>query len=241
MKKILGVFLVFALTVLPSGPQGVFAGVMDDLKNEAEALMCENKQLESERVQLDAVRQTLNSDLGFLKMRDTELKQKFANMAPEKSKLESERASIESAVHYYNSYCRGEFTGEEYRRRKAWCDSNLRPINSRKKNWEQAREDFNQRGKVVDEERQKLSNDTLAWSKKVKALDGQYQDLEQKRRNWQLRVQNLNSQSMIHLKDIEPASKECASIPGIGDWSPSINGPSERAHRCLQKIWDGAN
>jgi chromosome segregation ATPase len=241
MKNMIGAFLVFAFVVLPFNPQTVFAGVMDDLKNEAGALMSENKQLDTERAQLDAIKQTLTTDLNLLKMRDAEIKQKYANMTQEKIQIESERTSIESSISHYNSYCHGEFTGEEYRRRKAWCDANLHPINSRHKNWKQVRENYNKRGNAINEERQKMSNDTLAWSKKVKALDGQYQDLEQKRQNWHIRFQNLQSQSLIRLKQVDPASKECASIPGVGEWSTNISGPSERAHRCLQRIWDGAN
>jgi hypothetical protein len=42
------------------------------------------------------------------------------------------------------------------------------------------------------------------------------------------------------LIQISGASQECANIPGIENLEKQLDGAAERAHRCLQKIWDGS-
>lgn len=36
------------------------------------------------------------------------------------------------------------------------------------------------------------------------------------------------------------ASEDCANIPGVEVLEKRLDGAAERAHRCLQKIWDGS-
>lgn len=79
--------------------------------------------------------------------------------------------------------------------------------------------------KGLNEGRDKLKKEVLAWAQSVKDLDGRQETLEKKRKALEKRELSI----LEDLKNRTALSKDCAAAGNL-----------ETAHRCLQKVWDGA-
>lgn len=111
----------------------------------------------------------------------------------------------------------------------AWRDR----VNDRRDTLKMKRDGLNER--YAD-----LNNHVMDWAKRKKESNYQLNALEAKK---QLLNQRLAA-ALQKLEGLNALSQECKDIArGItsGDaTNPSLNTPTERAHRCLQNIWDGA-
>jgi predicted nucleic acid-binding Zn-ribbon protein len=210
--------------------------LLADLRDTISSLLREEASLRNEAGQISQESATLTTLGENLKQRDADLKRERANIENERTNLRLESAAIDSAISQYNSYCQGTFYAEEYRRRKAWCDANFGPLNARKKANERRRDDFNARINNYNEDIGRLSKDTLDWAARTKRLNARYQDYLSNLRSWHQRMLAVVQAAQARAD----ASVECANIPGIGEFERRLDGASERAHRCLQRIWDGA-
>lgn len=210
--------------------------LLADLKHTIDSLMQEHSRLRNEAGQISQESIALTSLGENLKKKDAELKRERANIENERIALRSESSAIDSAINQYNSYCQGTFYAEEYRRRKAWCDANFGPLNARKKAYERQRDAFNGRINNYNNGVDRLSKETLDWTARTKRLNAKSQDYLSNLRSWHQRMLAVVQAAQVRAD----ASVDCANIPGIGEFERQLGGASERAHRCLQAIWDGA-
>lgn len=213
----------------------------EEVRTTSAALAREGERLSQEKASLDAEYDGLEALAVALEQKSESLKSKSAALKREKGALVMQKGQIEQKISNYNSYCRGEFLGDEYRRRKQWCDANFHPLNSLRKQWARNQKVHNEKVTNLKQDYTRLSKDTLAWAGKVKDTVGRVGDWQARQRDWLNRVRNFSSSPALNdLKRKSGAAADCSGIPGIGEFTPDLDGPSERAHRCLQKIWDGA-
>ncbi|KKU17816.1 MAG: hypothetical protein UX27_C0025G0003 [Candidatus Azambacteria bacterium GW2011_GWA2_45_90] len=88
-----------------------------------------------------------------------------------------------------------------------------------------------------------LSNATLDWAKRTKENNAALNDIYAQQQALTERINRLlSSPSFRDLIKRNGLSQECTTIeimPGDAS-SPNLNTGMERAHRCLQRVWDGA-
>lgn len=98
-----------------------------------------------------------------------------------------------------------------------------------------------ERGKVIKERRKGLNNAVNEWAQKKKENNARLNELHAK---YAFQIKMLRGLTVTPagrmLIQKSEASQECADIPGIENLEKQLDGAAERAHRCLQKIWDGA-
>jgi hypothetical protein len=100
---------------------------------------------------------------------------------------------------------------------------------------------LDERKKIIDERTEGLNPAVDEWARKVKENNARLNELQAKY-GFQIKMirglTTLPAGRMLIQKS--GASEECANIPGIENLEKQLGGAAERAHRCLQKIWDGA-
>jgi uncharacterized protein (DUF3084 family) len=98
-----------------------------------------------------------------------------------------------------------------------------------------------ERGKVIKERREGLNPAVNEWARKVKENNARLNELYAK---YQFKIMMIRGLTVKpagrQLIQNSGASQECANIPGIDKLEKRLDGAAEQAHRCLQKIWDGA-
>ncbi|MEW6674033.1 MAG: hypothetical protein AB1427_20255 [Thermodesulfobacteriota bacterium] len=98
-----------------------------------------------------------------------------------------------------------------------------------------------ERKKVINERRGGLNTAVNEWARKKKENNAKLNALQAR---YEFQVKMIRSLTVLPagrmLIQNAGASQECADIPGIENLEKQLNGAAERAHRCLQKIWDGA-
>ena len=89
------------------------------------------------------------------------------------------------------------------------------------------------RGTLVNQ-RESLNQQVTQWAQDVKDNNDKLNKLTADLQRWLRAYQDLMNKS--------DKSKRCADIPNIEQLDlTNLNGAAERAARCLQEIWDGAN
>lgn len=244
MRRIRMIFVLFFTAILLGAPSESYAGPNDDLKAEISALLQEGEQLKQEQTKIYQESVALKSTLDGLKLKDAAIRrasvildQKKLGLSLEAAKIETDKAALRA-----HPTCNGTYEPQEYARRKAWCDAEWAKIRERVRLFNLKVTDVNQQITLNNQDRRALSQATLAWTENTRKLNGRYADLAAKRRAWFKRVLEFRDRRAFdQLKRLAGASQECANIPGIGEFERDINGASERAHRCLQALWDGAS
>jgi len=164
-------------------------------------------------------------------------------------------------AHNAEGYAHGKITG-----RKNWAGGDELDFSSMSQEWvnaynerfarlETRRQNLRDRGKTLDERekglkelRDNLSKGTLEWAQKKKANDTKLNEAYARYTqliNFVRLMNNLPHSRMLIQK--AGASEECSNIPGVeklemytSTGQVQLEGAAERAHRCLQRIWDGA-
>lgn len=100
---------------------------------------------------------------------------------------------------------------------------------------------FQERSKALTERREGLNKAVNDWAAKIKENNAKLNELYARYKSVVDFVRLLTkSPHYRQLMQKADASGECADIPGVEILEKKLVGASERAHRCLQKIWDGA-
>lgn len=243
MKKF-AVAVVLSFAILLSG-QFSYADAKSELQAEIGALITESKQLNQERDGLNQTALNLDVALKVLAQRDSGLKQTLPKLRQAKLNLDMVKAKInaDAAALRAHATCNGTYEPQEYARRKAWCDAEWAKIRVRRQSWNTESSMHNGRVSNYEQAKINLSKDTLNWTADRKQLDTRRYNLVLKRSKWFRRFLTFmtnSSKALNQLKRMAGVSQECANIPGIGEFERRLDGASERAHRCLQVLWDGA-
>jgi len=118
--------------------------------------------------------------------------------------------------------------------------------------WGERLEDRNktlvEREKGLKERRDDLSKASLEWGQKKKENNSRLNESYAKYTQLINHVSNLNNLPFSRqLIQKAGASEECSNIPGVeklemytSTGQVQLEGAAEKAHRCLQRIWDGA-
>jgi DNA repair exonuclease SbcCD ATPase subunit len=164
-------------------------------------------------------------------------------------------------AHNAEGYAHGKKTGKKY-----WTGGDELSFPSMSQEWKNAyneraarlytrRENLkdrwktlNEREKGLKESRDNLSKATLELTQKKKANDAKLNEAYARYTNlinFVRLMNNLPHSRMLIQK--AGASEECSNIPGVENLEMytstgqvQLEGAAERAHRCLQRIWDGA-
>ncbi|GMQ95294.1 MAG: hypothetical protein BMS9Abin13_407 [Patescibacteria group bacterium] len=221
-------FFIFATMFLVGGT--VVQVQAASVKQMTSALLKEGAQLGKEGTSLKKEFSVLSDIRNQLIQKGDTLKREVKEFARKTEQLNREHRQIKTSIENYNSYCRGRFLGEEYRKRKAWCDPNFHTLNNRKKQWKQDTQGHNNKWSPLMQKRDQLSKKTLDWAAKQKSYNARADEHNARRMAWTNRVRVLMSwPSLEDLKKRERISVQCANISNaIVAWT------------CLQKVWDGA-
>jgi uncharacterized coiled-coil DUF342 family protein len=119
---------------------------------------------------------------------------------------------------------------------------------TRRENLRDRAKTLDEREKALKESRDNLSKATLELTQKKKANDAKLNEAYARYTqliNFVRLMNNLPHSRMLIQK--AGASEECSNIPGVekletytSTGQVQLEGAAERAHRCLQRIWDGA-
>lgn len=98
-----------------------------------------------------------------------------------------------------------------------------------------------ERKKVINERFEGLNQAVGDWARRKKENNARLNELQAR---YEFQIKMIRSLTVMPagrmLVQNAGASQECENIPGIENLEKQLNGAAERAHRCLQKIWDGA-
>lgn len=229
--------LVFALLFILNCPFSAKA----DPRAEINALLKEHEALKQEGMQLDNKAIKFKSIENNLKKKTDDYHKEISSIKRDYRQFEMDIADYNRRIEDYNSYCQGTFYEDEYRKRMEWCKQNGPPLFAIKHQLKQAEEQIGNRINQSKLTGESITKETLDWVEQGKELERKYKEFDSKRRNWLLRVHNFAlSSSYQQLILVAEGSADCAYIEGIGEFEPQLDGASERAVRCLQRLWDGA-
>ena len=103
------------------------------------------------------------------------------------------------------------------------------------------RKTFIERSKAITESRESLNKAVTDWAAKTKGNNAKLNDLYAGYKNKVAFVRFLTiNPHYRQLIQKSGASEDCADIPAVETMEKKLDGAAERAHRCLQRIWDGA-
>jgi len=243
MMKFILFIAVIAVVFVSSMAFAVQAN-REELNSELSALMSEQKEIDKEQL-------AVNQKAEDSKWVETSLIKVTAEVKAEKSKLESRSTDFNmsqsqwlSDVAPYKQNCEGKVfqrTTEGIAQYnacisdKAYYDKRhdvLRDIHS------QLNADiasFNQREKTLQE------NNEL-WAKGLTEIKAKQGAVDDRKRAWLVRYNAvINSPAFRQLVKKNGQSGKCASIQGVENIALNVlDGAAEKAHRCLQTVWDGA-
>ena len=171
-----------------------------------------------------------------------------ANNRSQSSRYRAGVDKLREEILTHNASCGGS---SSYRSHVNACNSRAGRLNARKIPYARERTrlstwstQINDRKKTLDmrnrglkKQRLSLNKAVLGWGKKVKTLNAGFRDLNTRSQQTTRKINSLlfNQSFMNDLKNREEISRRCKEIAVLATMSAL-----ERAHRCLQKIWDGA-
>ena len=247
MVQRIRLLLILLFCILCFSTTHIAAGTTTaETRAKAVALRKEGDALEQEQVSLSKLKEQLIAIKIQLTEEDSDIKKKYEAGSNEEKQLEKDSASFNTEASYFNSYCNaGRLTPAEVATRTEWCGAHKGPIESKKVSLASRNDDLTERAKQLKERRDRLSERTLEWAAKQKKLNADEDDLQSRANNWLKRLNTfLATPTITDLKKRANVGKTCQDIPtdasGAYPFERILNGAAERAHRCLQTIWDGA-
>ena len=218
MKKKIFFFLFLCCLVFLL-PIFVHAGAIkddEDMMNELESLKVEIVKAETAKTVLDEEGERLAAT-GEL------LKGAIENYKEEMGSLKDERIKYNAEVAAHNARCTED---PSYN-----CNSQAAVLNERKRRGEERQKTLELKHSMLDGRVKDLSQATLEWAEKNKANNATKNDLYAKQEQL---IQKIKSHMaspwfLLDLKIRSDVSKECREMKNLED-----------AHRCLQRVWDGA-
>jgi chromosome segregation ATPase len=156
------------------------------------------------------------------------LKGAFENWKKEQHKHNEEAKKKHAAVDNYNARCAGTFSDPNY---VAKCRSEAEVLRAWKNRIDERAKTIRGKKAMIDGRVKDLSQATLKWAEKTKANNATLDDLYVKQEKL-IRKIKLHMASPWFLRDLKirsDVSQECREMKSLED-----------AHRCLQRVWDGA-
>ncbi|MFY9461896.1 MAG: hypothetical protein WAP51_01705 [Candidatus Sungiibacteriota bacterium] len=221
------------------------------LKAEEKTLFAEQTSLKAEEKRLIDVKELLDGAVKNFNTEAATWKSDLQAQNAEAARQRAEAARQRAEVADHNSRCSGSSSDQSFVNA---CNARAGQLNSWGSQIDAWKEQVNSWAKRVDDRK-----GTLIM--KENGLKERYADLQRgvldwtkrkKENNYQLnelpgRKQILNARFQAVLADLarrNALSQECKAIaekitPGDAR-NPDLNTPMERAHRCLQRVWDGA-
>jgi len=193
-----------------------------DAKQEVANLQQQLNALGDEYVALDATRASVVAEERRLKDVDELLKGAVARHTRNKEEHNQRAAEQRAAAANHNGRCSGSFSDRNY---VAQCNAEADQLNAWGDQVNAKAETIRQMQQGLQERIQGLSQGTLEWAQKMKAHNGKLEDLNGRRQAFLNRINAV----LEDLKKRERISVSCAGMTDL-----------ESAHRCLQRVWDGA-
>ena len=212
--------MVLAL-VFAAVPQSA-AALSKDAKQEVANLQQQLNALGDEYVALDATRASIVAEEQRLKDVDELLKGAVARYKRNAEERNQRITAQQAEVVNHNGRCSGTFSDRNF---VAQCNAEAAQLNARKAQLIAEVETGRQMKQGLEERIQGLSQGTLEWAQKVKAHNGKLEDLNGRRQVFLNRINAV-------LEDLKTRERISVSCVGMADL--------ESAHRCLQRVWDGA-
>ena len=189
---------------------------VEDMMKELDSLKVEIEKAETAKTVLDEEGKRL-AGTGEL------LKGAIANYKEEMESLKGERIKYNYEVATHNARCTSD---PNYS-----CNAQAAVLNERKRRGEERQKTLELKHSMLDERVKDLSQATLEWAEKNKANNATINDLYAKQEQL---IQKIKSHMaspwfLLDLKIRSDVSKECREMKNLED-----------AHRCLQRVWDGA-
>jgi methyl-accepting chemotaxis protein len=155
------------------------------------------------------------------------------------------KSDQEDIAKYKAHGCGGSNLSQEMTR---FCNEWRNRENPNTERLKDERKTFVERNKAITESREGLNKAVNEWAKKKKENNANLNDLIAKYQQMVSTVRFLTmSPHYRQLIQKAGASGECANIQGVeilemykSTGEIQLEGAAEKAHRCLQRIWDGA-
>ena len=215
-KAFLFVSILLGIFLFPIFTNANSVKDVEDMMKELESLKVEIGKVETAKTELKEEEKRLIATKELLKGAMKNLQKEF-------SKLEDERLEYTTAVDNHNARCASD--------RNYNCNSQAASFRAWKSRCLDKRKTLRKKRSMIDERLKGLSQATLEWSKKKKANNATLNDLYVKQEQL---IQKIKSRMaspffLMELKIRSDVSQECKEMKSLED-----------AHRCLQKVWDGA-
>jgi len=223
---------------------------VQEIMQSMETLKNDIKKVEEEKTALAAEEKRLIATDELLKGAEKNFKNDIGAYVREKQDYNQQ---VEA--HQAEGRSRGTWDGNKFIVPKGENKERMNAFNERHARLRAWKENLIDRGKTLDERekglrerRDDLSKASLGWAQKKKENNAKLNESYAKYTQLVNHVRNLNNLPFSRvLIQKAGASEECSNIPGVeklelytstGDIQ--LGGAAEKAHRCLQKIWDGA-
>ena len=226
---------VFLLTVNYS-----FAAVPNDILERVNDLKGQLEQLQKDKNSAEAKAATLAQEEQRLIATDELLSGAIANYKKDLAAHDAEAANQNAQVIAHNAQCTGTFEDENFVNA---CNTRAGQLNDWGGRINAHADTLDMYAAGLNERINDLSNATLDWAKRTKENNAALNDIYAQQQALTERINRLlSSPSFRDLIKRNGLSQECTTIeimPGDAS-SPNLNTGMERAHRCLQRVWDGA-
>jgi peptidoglycan hydrolase CwlO-like protein len=238
--------ILLSCVLAPITMHATTATTTSETKTKAAALRKEGDALEAEQASLSKIKDQLASLKIQLTEEDADIKRQYEVGAEEEKQLGRDSASFNQDASYFNSYCNaGHLSQAEVAARTSWCSAHKGPLESEKESLAARDEDLMKRSGQLKTRRENLNQRTLDWAAKQKKLNADQDDLQARTNDWLKRLNTfLASSTVVDLRKRADVGKSCQEIPtdasGGYPFERILNGAAEKAHHCLQTIWDGA-
>jgi hypothetical protein len=189
---------------------------VEDMMKELESLKVGIEKAETAKTVLDEEGKRLVATAELLKGA-------IANYGEEKRSLNDEIRRHNAEVATHDARCTSD---PNYN-----CNAQAAVLNERKRQGEERQKTLELKESMLDERVKDLSQATLEWSEKNKANNATLNDLHAKREQLiqKIKVDMASPWFLRDLKIRSDVSEECREMKSLED-----------AHRCLQRVWDGA-
>jgi len=219
----------------------------------SQALFAEQAALQNEEKRLIATRELLDGAkknfLNEVQAWRGELQAHNADAASQRAAAAQHGAKVQS----HNARCTGTFSDQGYvnacnaaaAQLNSYNQSTLDPwrrrVNANAQRVDSRRDTLAMKEKGLNERYADLQRGVLDWTKRKKENNYKLNELQARQDALRQRIQAvLNSPAVRDLVRRKQASAECAGLAEGAGFEARLDGRLERAHRCLQRVWDGA-
>jgi chromosome segregation ATPase len=229
-----GVFLIMGIAVLAGIAHG-----SDPKLNQVQTLLKELETLNTDMTREEGLKTSLEEEKKRLTQTGDLIKDAEKRLVQEFDEHDRRYKADQEDIAKYKAYgCEGEDLSPE---KSQYCNQWRGRENPKTERLKDERKTFVERSKAITERREGLNKAVGEWAGKTKENNAKLNQLYARHKTVVDFVRFLTvNPHYRQLIQKAGASEECAAIEGVENLEKKLNGAAERAHRCLQKIWDGA-